>query len=59
METVNSAIDSISLNSISVKDQLILNGISTPQITVLPIQIDSTQNSYLEIFIITPQSNEY
>jgi len=59
METVNPAIDSISTNSISVKDQLILNGISTPQITVLPTQIDSTQNSYLEIFIIKPQSNEY
>jgi hypothetical protein len=59
METINSEIDSISLNSISVKDQLILNGISTPQITVLPTQIDSTQNSYLEIFIIKSQSNEY
>jgi hypothetical protein len=59
MEKVNPAIDSISTNSISVKDQLILNGISTPQINVLPTQIDSTQNSYLEIFIIKPQSNEY
>ncbi len=59
LEVNNSSLDSIYLHSISVKNQLLLNGINSMQINILPTIIDSTQNSYLDICINKSKFNEY
>ena len=51
--------DSVALNCISIKDQLLLNGINSSQVNILPMLLDSTKNPYLEIYINKSQSNEY
>jgi len=49
----------MALNCIYIKDQLLLNGINSSQVDILPMLLDSTQNPYLEIYINKSQSNEY
>ena len=58
-EITNQETDSLSANCNFIKSQLILNGLDSSYINILPIIVDSTQTPYLEVYINQLESNEY
>ena len=58
-EITNQETDSLSANCNFIKSQLIMNGLDSSYINILPIIVDSTQTPYLEVYINQLESNEY
>jgi hypothetical protein len=58
-EIANQETDSVSANCNFIKSQLVLNGVDSSYINILPIIVDSTQTPHLEVYINQLESNEY
>ena len=58
-EISNQETDSFSANCSFIKSQLIMNGVDSSYINILPIIVDSTQTPHLEVYINQLESNEY
>jgi hypothetical protein len=58
-EISNQETDSFSSNCSFIKSQLIMNGVDSSYINILPMIVDSTQTPHLEVYINQLESNEY
>ena len=59
VEIINQETDSFSANCNFIKTQLVLNGLDSSFINILPFIVDSTQTPHLEVHINQLESNEY
>ena len=59
VEIINQETDSFSANCNFIKTQLVLNGLDSSFINILPFIVDSTQIPHLEVHINQLESNEY